>query len=145
MTDFEIAELAITQQELFWQMWSLSESLTDKANVYIERIMTLLFGYLAVAYFVGAKLTRIQAAVFTILYLVWTLGLVMSLRETSGDVALVATQMQKLDPILNTSILRNNSVSEGNGVAYMLAGCIFASLYFMWSELKQDRSDDDSL
>lgn len=133
MSEFEVADIAAQQQAIFWQMWSLAESLTDKANVYVERLMTLMFGYLAVAYFAGSKLTRVQALIFTLLYLVWTSGLVMSMREASQDVALVAQQMQQLNPQLHAAIWRNNSIAEGGGVIYLLLACIIASLYFMWS------------
>ena len=143
MTDFELADLAAQQQATFWQMWSLAESLTDKANVYVERLMTLMFGYLAVAYFAGANLSRPQAAVFTLLYLVWTLGLISSMREASQDVLLVAAQMQALDPQLHASIWRNNRMSEGGGVTLLLLACIAASLYFMWSVRRSSKRDID--
>ncbi|MFK7974539.1 MAG: hypothetical protein AB8C02_00295 [Halioglobus sp.] len=140
MSEFEIADIATQQQAIFWQMWSLAESLTDKANVYVERLMTLMFGYLAVAHFAGSKLTRMQALIFTLLYLVWTSGLIMSMREASQDVAVVAAQMQQLNPQLHASIWRNNNITEGSGVAYLLVACIVASLYFMWSTRSKDAS-----
>jgi len=133
MNEYELADLATQQQAVFWQMWSLAEALTDKANVYVERLMTLMFGYLAVAYFAGANLTRGQTLVFTLLYLVWTIGLLASMREASQDVLVVAQQMKTLDPQLHNDIWRNNRITEGNGVTFMLLTCIFASLYFMWS------------
>lgn len=140
MSEFEVADIATQQQAIFWQMWSLAESLTDKANVYVERLMTLMFGYLAVAHFAGSRLSRMQALIFTLLYLVWTSGLIMSMREASQDVALVAQQMQQLDPQLHASIWRNNSIAEGGGVLYLLIACIVASLYFMWSTRRTNDS-----
>ncbi len=69
MTEYEIADLALSTQEGIQQQVSLVLETASLALTSLSVYFTLVFGYLIVAYFVGANLTRVQNAILTLLYL----------------------------------------------------------------------------
>ena len=128
MTEYEIAELAVSTQELFWQQAQVAQGVFQNVLTIMERFMTVLFGYLIVSYFIGAKLTRVQAGIMTALYLFWLgrLGIVLSGLGSNGNIVL--GEMKKISPIFitrgDTSMLP---------LFFLLSVLTLASIYFMWS------------
>jgi len=127
MTEYEIADLAVSTQELFWQQAQTLQGTLEQAFNALEYFGTLLFGYLMVAYFIGAKLTRVQVGIFTTLYLFWVvrLGVVLNIVLISSQMTI--GEMRKISPDL---ILHDPPVW---GPYAILALLTLASLYFMWS------------
>ena len=70
MTEYEIASLALEQAA---GIRDQSELLQGQVGLIIENLsmfITVLFGYLVVAYFVAKALTRVQVSILNFLYLV---------------------------------------------------------------------------
>ena len=97
MTEYEIADLAVSTQELFWLQAQVLQGTLDQTFNTLEYFGTLLFGYLMVAYFIGALLTRVQAGILTTLYVFWVvrLGVVLNVvligsQNTVGEMRKIA-------------------------------------------------------
>jgi hypothetical protein len=127
MTEYEIAELAVSTQELYWQQAQVLQGTLEQVFNTFEYFGTLLFGYLMVAYFIGAQLTRVQVGILTTLYLFWVvrLGVVMNIILNGGQITI--GEMRKISPDL---ILPNAPVW---GPYAILTFLTLASLYFMWT------------
>ncbi len=127
MTEYEIADLAVSTQAIFWEQMQAAGSLIDRINQYIQYFTALLFGYLIAAYFIGAQLTRIQLAILNVLYLLWQARIVVLIRATEINGKFILDEMRKFSPDFNLEI---PSLLPTFAI---LALCIIASLYFMWS------------
>jgi hypothetical protein len=68
MTEFEIAQLEFMQAERNVNLLELVQTQGIIMQSDSTQFTTLLFGYLLVAYFIGANLTRIQVAILNVLY-----------------------------------------------------------------------------
>jgi uncharacterized transporter YbjL len=127
MTEYEIADLAVSTQEIFFQQWELGLGMGDRAFDLVQQFGNLLFGYLIVAYFVGAQLTRVQSAILTALYLFWQVRLCLLLYGVGINGNILLGEMRKISPDFDPSVA---SVLA----AITLLSCLaLASLYFMWS------------
>ena len=127
MTEYVIADLAVSTQELVIQQWQLAQGMAERAFDIIQQFGNLLFGYLIVAYFVGAQLTRVQLAILNVLYLTWQLRLFFTLSIVGGNANILLGEIRTNSPEL---------VPDGPSLlaALALLSClILASLYFMWS------------
>jgi hypothetical protein len=131
MTEYEIADLALSTQEVIQQQVGLVLETASLAHTSLSVYFSLIFGYLLVAYFVGANLTRAQNVILTLLYL-----LTMILNRT----AFVSIQLGGKD--LNILLMELNPdarpvflLSDAGIVtaSTVFAASIAASLYFMWS------------
>ena len=60
MTEYELIDAIVT--------------LRSEVALHSMNFVSVMFGYLVAAYFVGAKLSRFQVSVITILYLIWSPG-----------------------------------------------------------------------
>ena len=127
MTEYEIADLAVSTQELVIQQWQLAQGMAERAFDVIQQSGNLLFGYLIVAYFVGAQLTRVQLAILNVLYLIWQLRLFFTLSIVGGNANILLGEMR-----INSPELVPDGPSLLSGLA-LLSCLILASLYFMWS------------
>lgn len=115
----------------------------EMAAIYIDNSMTIFntyvsitFAYLAVAYLVGNKLSRLQAAVVTGLYLLTVAGAIAAIDTQLGAIAHFQAELgAKYD------FFFRGGVPRGLGMHYfvipvMILG-IFASLYFMFVEYRE--------
>jgi hypothetical protein len=127
MTEYEIADLAVSTQELIWLQVQVMQGTLDQVFYTLEVFGTLLFGYLMVAYFIGAQLTRVQAGILTTLYLFWVvrLGAVLNLLWLSAQMTI--GEVRKISPDLLPAI------PSLWGPYTILTLLTLASLYFMWS------------
>lgn len=127
MTEYEIADLAVSTQAIFWQQWELAQGSFTNINIVFDRFGTVLFGYLIVAYFIGAKLTRVQAGIMTALYLFWLGRLGIALKLVMTGASSIRNEMGKLPSDLEQAI---------PSFFWLYALCsvlILGSLYFMWT------------
>ena len=127
MTEYEIADLAVSTQELVWLQAQVLQGNLQQAFNTLEYFGTLLFGYLMVAYFIGAQLTRVQVGILTTLYLFWVvrLGVMMNVVFITSQNTI--DEMRKVSPDFIVSI------PSIWGPYTILLFMTLASLYFMWS------------
>ena len=117
MTEYEIGEMMHNQMGQMWQAGQM--------------YFTLVSAYLAASYLVGANLTRAQASIISILYLVWVTVVVLG-QVTSG-LSLMS---------IENALHEMNSIALPYGARSLLSMYLFmfvqiagvlASLWFMWS------------
>lgn len=131
MTEFELAQLEFMQAERNANLLELVLTQGNLIQSDATQFTTLLFGYLLVAYFIGASLTRTQIVILNTLY-VASIGATIFQMTTGAFTALgflnkfleVSGNSGETTPIDPKYI--------GFGLALNLA-LIATSLYFMWS------------
>jgi hypothetical protein len=130
MTEYEIADLALSTQEVIQQQVGLVLETASLALTSLSVYFTLIFGYLIVAYFIGASLTRVQNAILTLLYVsivilnrIAFLGI-----QQAGKVLHLG--LMELSPDATQAALFTDSGIVISTVVF--AASIIASLYFMW-------------
>ena len=127
MTEYEIADLAVSTQAIFWQQNQLLQGQAARGFELMQQFGTILFGYLIVAYFVGAQLTRVQSVIFTALYLFWQVRVCWVMFTVSINVNSLLGEMRKISPDFDPAVPSLLWV-------YTLLFCLtLASIYFMWS------------
>ncbi|MEP5569279.1 MAG: hypothetical protein ABJN62_15670 [Halioglobus sp.] len=127
MTEYEIADLALSKQALFWQATQAAQGLSGFLYTLMERFWTVLVGYLLVTYFIGDKLSRVQAAILTVLYLCWLGGLVNHMTMMQTELSANFLSMNALNPDWTPP-------PHSMEFTYLFtATLVTASLYFMWS------------
>ena len=137
MTEYEIADLAFSQQ---FEIQGLGDGMMTMLALIAEAItqyMSVLFGYIATAYFVGAKLTRTQLWIFSVLYVFWQLLTISMIGFRSGSAALIASRIQDLllrtDATQHSEFMSSSPAWIGSSLVTLLLLALLASLYFMWS------------
>jgi hypothetical protein len=138
MTEYEIADLAVSGSFRIQGQVALFQTQVSSVGEGIQQFMTILFSYMAAAYFVGMNLSRKQAWIFTVIYVMWQLWAIVAvisrgfalqqivevlrrLLDSQGEISAAASILAEI-PIL----LRMSSIS-------LLLAALIASLYFMWS------------
>ena len=127
MTEYEIADLALSTQEIFWQQLQVAQGSSERVFSLIQQFGNLLFGYLIVSYFVGAQLTRVQSVILTALYLFWQLRVGVAINAVAINAKFIVAELRNISPELELAI------PSILGVYTLLAFLTLASLYFMWS------------
>jgi hypothetical protein len=127
MTEYEVADLALSTQAIYWQQFQVAQSHMERVFDFFQQFGTVLFGYLIVAYLVGAKLTRVQAAILTTLYLFWIFRLVAVLNFIWTAAQNTLDEMRKISPDFNPG------TPSIWGVYGLLLCLTLGSLYFMWT------------
>ena len=127
MTEYEIADLAMSTQAILWQQAQVAQDWLERMFDSFQQFGALLFGYLIVAYFVGAQLTKVQAGILTTLYLFWLvrLAIVFNFLWTSTHNTL--GEMKKISPDFSPAI------PSAWGMYSLLFCLTLGSLYFMWT------------
>jgi hypothetical protein len=130
MTEYELADLALSTQEGIRQQVGLVQEQASLAIASLAVYFSLIFGYLLVAYFVGANLTRAQNVILTLLYIA------SMILNRSG---MLSIQLGGKDLIIDWMELSPDArpvfLFSDAGVVIVLtvvAASIAASLYFMW-------------
>ena len=127
MTEYEIADLAVSTQAIFFQQWEVAQGAGERVSDLMQQFGNLLFGYLMVAYFIGAKMTKVQLAILNVLYLIWQLRILLTLSIVGGNADILLGEMREISPELTPT-----GPSLLPAIA-LLSCLILASLYFMWS------------
>ena len=131
MTEYEIADLAASKVFQLQGLGSMLQVQIGSISDGIQQFMTILFSYMAAAYFVGAKLEKRQVWIFTALYVlwqVWTIAAVVSRGIVLGLIQGRFVEVQGSGTPVDAVpiVLRTMSTT-------LLVGALLASLYFMWS------------
>lgn len=72
MTDYESADLQESKRAVLVQQLTLIQTLGTHLQALSQTGRALLFGYVMVAYFIGAKLTGVQAVLLSVFFVAWT-------------------------------------------------------------------------
>ena len=132
MTEYEIADLALSKAMQLQGAVSQVQVQQGTIGDGIQLFMAVLFGFLAAAYFIGADLERRQALIFSGLYILWQIWTLAAI-SARGFLMLELTE--------NVAELRGSSgVLDANlpqflivSLMLILPAALYASLYFMWS------------
>ena len=127
MTEYEIADLALSTQAILWQQLQMAQGMADRISNFVQSFSNLLFGYLIVAYFVGAQLTKVQAGILTTLYLFWLVRLVFAFNLISTFAQTTLDEMKNISPDFSPVI------PSVWGMYSLLLCLTLGSLYFMWT------------
>lgn len=124
MTEFETRILATDVAHL---LTALSDTLGTHSAIFL----TLISGYIVVAYLAGARLTRLQVSIATSIYLVAATYEALFLATAFRGLTLARQRLLELNPSLGDNIF---VIARGDkiGLILLLAG-ILAPLWFMWS------------
>lgn len=131
MTEFELVQLEFMHSERAVNLLELLQAQGALMQTDSLGFSTLLFGYLLVAYFIGANLTRVQVLIFSVLY-ICSIGAVIFQLFANAYTAMgflkrfyeVTENTRELTPL--------NLHYIGYGLLLSTA-IVFASLYFMWT------------
>ena len=124
MTEFETRILATDTAQL---MAALADVLGTHAAIFL----TLISGYLVVAYLAGAKLTKLQVSIATAMYFVAATHEGLFLVSVFRAMASARETYLKLNPSFSDSVF---VVVRGDQIGLIvLLAAILAPLWFMWS------------
>ena len=143
MTEYEIADLALSSAEL---VKSQSAIALTQGGLIVDNLTlfySLLFGYLLAAYAVGKKLSTVQAAILTVLYLAAVIynrfyGFIL-LRESQFTMSRGEQMIQATSPSeVATAAISLPALTEDQSsvlafVIVFVVLAVLASLFFMWS------------
>jgi len=131
MTDYEIADLAASNTQLFQGLFSLLQMQGSLIIQNLTLFYSLVFGYVLAAYVVGRKLTTVQAVILSVLYLA------AAIYNRLSGVIIVGGMIElnrQMDEMLGMVAPKGLMSQEGQVViAVFVILSILASLYFMWS------------
>jgi hypothetical protein len=131
MTEYEIADLAASKVFELQGGVSLLQAQTAMIADGVQQYMSILFGYIAAAYFIGANLGGRQAWVFTTLYVMWQVWMISAIGARSFLLRLIVEDIQETTDISAALTYVPSALSLA--VLSLLVAALFASLYFMWS------------
>jgi hypothetical protein len=131
MTDYEIADLAASNAQLFQGLFSLLQMQGSLIIQNLTLFYSLVFGYVLAAYVVGRRLTTVQAAILSVLYLAAAIYNRLSGVIIVGGMIELNRQMDEMVGMVAPKGLMSQ---EGQIViAVFVILSMLASLYFMWS------------
>jgi hypothetical protein len=131
MTEYEIADLAISNAALIQTQGSMIQVNGSLIIDNLTLFYSLVFGYLLAAYIIGQKLTKIQTVILTVLYLV-----AVSYNRVSAWFIFKGfiSSWDRMDEMIGTSLPRGMATRESLYlVTIFIVVSVLASLYFMWS------------
>ncbi len=131
MTEYEIADLAASKVFQLQGLASMLQVQIASIGEGIQQFMTILFAYMAAAYFVGAKLDRTQAWIFTTLYILWQAWTIAATMARGVFMALIEARFVELQG--SGTALESVPVVLRMSASTLLIAALLASLYFMWT------------
>jgi hypothetical protein len=143
MTEYEIADLALSSAELITSQYAIGQNQGSLIVDNLTLFYSLLFGYLLAAYAVGKKLSTVQTAILTVLYLAAVIynrfyGFMLLSQSQIGlsrwDQMVQATSSSELAAATISSPALTAAQSGVLAfVTVFVVLAILASLFFMWS------------
>jgi len=132
MTEYEIADLAASKAMQLQGGASLIQVQMGTVGDGIQLFMSVLFGFLAAAYFIGAQLERRQALIFSALYLMWQIWTLAAIASRSFMMLQLTASFGELSGG-QAEFIANIPLTLVVTLMTILPGALFASLFFMWS------------
>jgi hypothetical protein len=80
------------------QLWGLLISFSERGDSFGTQLLTIVSAYLAVAYFVGSRLTRVQGLVVSLIFAGSAITTIAGLYGAVLRAAEVASQLQQIHP-----------------------------------------------
>jgi len=141
MTEYEIADLALSKTFEAVGLGELYQAQLDSILGLVQQFMSVLFGFLAAAYFIGASLNRKQVVIFTSLYTVWQVWTIIhhTIRHYSAQVTF--EKLRELGVIENPHGMTDFLPQLSAFTQFLLlCAALLASLYFMW-DTRRSKAD----
>jgi len=130
MTEFELAQLEYMAYAREQGLIGLMQAQADLINNDLMMLTSAVFGYLVVAYFVGAQLTKVQAGILNSLYVAVTSAASFSVLVGGFTVVAFSNHYSTITGNTQTATASNEFVLMG---VTFNACIVLASLYFMWT------------
>ena len=111
------------------EMTQMAESTSIAA---VGLLVTLISGYLVVAYLVGAKLSRVQVTTVNILFAISAMSVTGSVWQNTYDNLLARHHAYTYIPDMSGSVPTVLIILTPSGLALIWGCIIIASLFFMW-------------
>jgi hypothetical protein len=132
MTEYEAAQLALSESMRIQGLLGIVQTQGELIANDVTQYTSMVFGYLLVAYFIGANLTRVQVSILTLFYVV---SIFLNLFNSTGNGLVAISLNANLLALLPEGTIASPSAT----VEYLAitvavgSGVVFTSLYFMWS------------
>jgi len=130
MTEYEIASLALEQASGIREQIELSQTQLGLVQENLSVFLTLLFGYLIVAYLVAKSLTSVQVVILNFLYLVIMSLLLLAVFTAHGVGIFRHGELLLLYP--DTMPVEFWRVESQVALAAFLTIIVAVSIWFMW-------------
>jgi len=133
MSEYELAELALLQKDYATHLEAIVQGYVATLQTEANILLSMIFGYLLVAHFIGRELNKVQLSILNTLYLV----------TVASGLTVYKAHYESIVYALNTLIAETGRLasdlpiagtSDGlKGVIGVYIAMIIASYYFMWS------------
>ena len=133
MNEFELAELALMQKSYFLELEMVTQGYADLVETEASILLSMIFGYLLVAHFIGHSITRVQVTIFNALYLLTALSSLGVYYGHYGSVVYSVNRMLTENAINAEDIPVTGTPESAKYVVVAYLAMILASLYFMWT------------
>jgi hypothetical protein len=130
MTEYEVADLAFSKTMELQGLGALFQAQLDSAGGIIQQFMTVLFGYLVAAHFIGADLSRRQAVIFSSLYAIWQIWAIVLHTVRGIGVRITLEEIRPLRDLPQMTEIMPQIVAVTQ--FSLLVAALAASLFFMW-------------
>jgi hypothetical protein len=130
MTEYEIASLALEQASGIREQIALAHSQLGLVQENLSVFLTLLFGYLIVAYLVAKSLTSVQVVILNFLYLVIMSFSLLAVFTAHGVGIFRYGGLLLLNP--DTMPIEFWRVESQVALAAVLVIVVAVSIWFMW-------------
>ena len=131
MTEYEIADFAASKVMQVEGLFSGIQVQIASVSEGIQQFMTILFAYLAAAYFVGSRMDRVQVWLFTILYVFWQAWTMTAIYARGLILGALQDRFFRLTEIERTRVGAVPDILMTSSLP-LLISVLLASLYFMW-------------
>jgi len=117
------------------EAYSALRETTEYAMAIGEQNITLLTGYLLIAFFIGAKLTRFQVSFVNVLFVVMFLSSCLSLASAAATLTHIAQRLRDTgsDIPMTAFDMGESGMASPIFVLGVCLAMLIGALYFMWS------------
>jgi len=133
MNEFELAELAILEKTYFLELETVTQGYVNLVEIEGSILLSLIFGYLMVAHFIGSTITRVQVTIFNALYLFTTLSSLAVYNGHYGSVVYSINRLLEENAVNVSDIPVTGTPASAQLVVVAYLAMILSSLYFMWT------------
>jgi len=116
MTEYEILDL-------------ISSNTSDLSTMFTV-YLSLISGYLAVVYFVGSKLSLLQALSLTALFIFGSGGQALGQWNVNRQTSELLSRLEEIRPLNEFEV---NYIANGNAWVIAMFVGVLVSIFFMWS------------
>ena len=133
MNEFEMAELALMEKSYLLELESVTQTYVSNTQTEGTILISLIFGYLLVAHFVGASITRAQVTILNALYLFTVVSGLAVYRGHYESIIFSVNRLLEVKGLTASDIPITGTPGAVQVVIVAYSAMILASLYFMWT------------